>query len=107
MADQLSPIACDMTALSPEQRQRHGALSRQLAQATAEVKELPDGYAFRYASEEGTWLAAAEYVELERQCCPFFHFALEREPEGGPVWLRLTGGEGVKAFLASQIKQGA
>jgi hypothetical protein len=40
-----------MTALSPEQRQRHAALSRQLAQATAEVKELPDGYAFRYETD--------------------------------------------------------
>jgi ABC-type nitrate/sulfonate/bicarbonate transport system substrate-binding protein len=46
-----TPLACDMTALSPEQRQRHAALSRQLAQATAEVKELPDGYAFRYETD--------------------------------------------------------
>lgn len=93
-----------MAALSAGQRQRHTDLARQLAQATAEVKELPDGYAFRYATEDGTWLRAAEYVDLERRCCPFFGFALEQEPGAGSVWLRLTGSDDVKAFLATQIK---
>lgn len=105
MSEQTIPIACDMTALSPEQRQRHAVLSGQLLQTAVEVKELQNGYAFRYVSDRQTWLAAAEYVDLERRCCPFFAFALECEPAGGPVWLRLTGREGVKEFLAAQIER--
>ena len=71
--------------------------------ATREVRELADGYAFRYATDETIWLAAAEYVDLERRCCPFFSFALKREAEGA-VWLELTGQEGVKEFLATQLQ---
>jgi hypothetical protein len=41
----------------------------------------------------------AEWIALERRCCPFFRFQLDVEGETGPVWLRLTGA-GVKEFLA-------
>jgi hypothetical protein len=96
-------LACDLAALTPEQRQRHGQLMRQLVEATESIRELPDGFEFRYRTDEGTWLLVAEYVELERRCCPFFHFALIREPDGGPVSLRMSGGDGVKPFLRAQI----
>ena len=94
MNQQAIPIACDMDAFTPEQRQRYDEVSSHLRQATEEVIELPDGYAFRYRTDETTWLKAAEYVDLERRCCPFFAFALELEPESGAVWLKLTGREG-------------
>ena len=95
-------IACNLAAFTSEQRQRHTALSQQLAQAVQEVRELTDGYAFHYATDETTWLLAAEYVDLERRCCPFFTFTLVRESEGA-VWLQITGSEGVKDFLATQL----
>jgi hypothetical protein len=44
-------------------------------------------------------MAAAEWVSYERKCCPFFTFALEQSADGGPVWLRITGPEGVKVFI--------
>jgi hypothetical protein len=44
-------------------------------------------------------MALANFVEHERQCCPFYHFALEAEPNGGPFWLRMTGNDEVKAFM--------
>jgi len=46
---------------------------------------------------------AAEFISLERLCCPFLRFSLEVEPEGGPIWLRLTGREGVKAFIREEV----
>ena len=104
MSEQTVPIACNMNAFTPEQRQRHTEVSSQLKRATEEVKELSNGYAFRYRTDENTWMKAAEYVDLERRCCPFFAFALEREPESGTVWLKLTGQKGVKAFLAEQFQ---
>lgn len=41
----------------------------------------------------------AKYIENDRLCCPFFNFGVEVEPNNGPLWLRLTGGEGVKEIL--------
>ncbi len=105
MSEQTVPVACDMNAFTPEQRLRYNEVSSHLRQATEEAKELSNGYAFRYNTNEDTWMKAAEYVDLERRCCPFFAFALERESGSGAVWLKLTGREGVKAFLTEQIQR--
>lgn len=48
-------------------------------------------------------LRAAEFISLERLCCPFFGFALDVAPEGGALWLSLTGRDGVKPFIAAEI----
>ena len=45
----------------------------------------------------------SEFISLEKLCCPFLKFVIEVEAEGGPVWLRLTGREGVKAFIREEI----
>jgi len=48
-------------------------------------------------------LKAAEFISLEKLCCPFLAFRLDIDAEGGPVKLRLTGREGVKAFIREEI----
>jgi len=48
-------------------------------------------------------MKAVEFVANERLCCPFFGLAVEIEPEGGPLWLRLTGRDGVKPFIKAEI----
>lgn len=95
-------IACTMSALTTEQRQRRATLADQITM-NAEVNELPNGYAFSFANDE-IWMTVAEFVDLERRCCPFFAFALEREMKG-TVTLRLTGPEGTKAFIVTEIMQ--
>ncbi len=95
------PIACDLTAIPAEQREHHNATAEQIFASVLETREVPDGYAFHLPEEPGMLLKAAEFINLERLCCPFFNFALEVEPQGGPLWLKLTGGEGVKLFIQS------
>ncbi|MDQ3458163.1 MAG: hypothetical protein M3498_02485 [Deinococcota bacterium] len=102
-AAQPSPVACNLAAFTPKQRERYNRLLESLRQATVETRELPDGYAFRFATDESTWMKVAEYVSLERLCCPFFEFKLIHESEGGAVWLHMTGRE-VKEFLSSQLR---
>ncbi len=100
-----SPIACtrELDVFSPEQRERHETVGQQLKSAVQEVQELSDGYALRYSAETVSVLTLAEFITFERLCCPFLHFGLEVECEEGPVWLRLTGDEGVKEFLRAEI----
>lgn len=43
-----TPFACDMSALDEEQRTRVLALLEELKAKRQAIKELPDGYAFRY-----------------------------------------------------------
>jgi hypothetical protein len=103
MLDKESPFACDMTAIPADQRSAHAAATNRLFLAVESVRELPDGYSFRLSNESGVLLTAAEFIALERLCCPFFGFRLEIEREGGAVWLSLTGREGVKPFIMAEI----
>ena len=98
-----SPLACDMTAIPAEQRPIHLAAGRELFSGIRETRELSDGYQFRFDAEPDVVRRLAEFVALEKLCCPFLSFAIAIEAENGPVWLRLTGREGVKAFIREEI----
>jgi hypothetical protein len=98
-----SPFACDMSAFSPAERQQHMASIAEVFGAVEEIRELPDGYAFRLPAETAWVMKVADFITKERLCCPFFGFALQLEPERGALWLRLTGREGVKPFIKTEI----
>ncbi len=99
-----SRFACDLTAMTPEQRARHHALALLLRPAVVEFEELADGYAARFPMEAATVLLLAEFVTLERRCCPVFTLAVEVEREGGPLRLRITGRDGVKPFIRAEFR---
>jgi len=81
----------------------HLAKSRELFLQIQETRELSNGYEFRFADESDLLRRLAEFVSLEKLCCPFLRFDIEVEAERGPVWLRLTGREGVKEFIREEI----
>jgi hypothetical protein len=85
--------------MTPAQRQQHSKVAKELRKSAKEVKELPDGYAFRYAPDPALFMSAAEFITLESRCCSFYHFNLEKEPGDGPIWLRITGPKKAKPFI--------
>jgi hypothetical protein len=95
-------FACDMTAIPAADRPAHHTLTRRLmTEAAVDIRELPDGFAFRFPA--GEYQAVAEFVGRERLCCPFLTFTLELMPDRGPLVLRLTGPEGVKDFIRAEL----
>lgn len=95
-----SAFACNRLALTPEQRKRHfDELGPKLVSLRKAVRELPNGYEFGFPADSSTVQLVAEWAIGERACCPFFDIALHLEREGGPLWLSLTGREGVKQFI--------
>lgn len=100
-----SPFACSPSALSPVERKQHfedyGPSLRARLQG---VRETSDGYEFTFQSDPATYRLLAAWMLQERRCCPFFDLALRLEREGGPLALRLTGREGVKAFIVSEFE---
>jgi hypothetical protein len=71
--------------------------------SVTKIRERPDGYAFRLPTETGTIRTAATFIARERLCCPFFDFTLTVERDQGPVWLTLTGRDGVKAYVETSV----
>jgi hypothetical protein len=97
-------LVCNLTALNAEQRERHRVVLKQIRQVGQEVREVANGYAFRFLAETPVLLLLAEFISLEHHCCPFLEFALEIKTERGPAWLTVTGPEGVKEFLRAELR---
>jgi hypothetical protein len=98
-----SPFYCDMSAMTAEQRARHRTLAVVLRGAIVEFTELADGYAARFAMEPKTVQRLAEFISLERLCCPCFTLAIKIDRELGPLWLEITGRDGVKPFIRAEF----
>jgi|SRR4030095_16202465 hypothetical protein len=99
----VSPFACAMETIEAGRRQEHLANARYLFNRVLEIRELSDGFGFRLESGPDLLTRLAEFIDLERLCCPFFGFNVEVESEGGATWLKLTGREGVKPFIRAEI----
>jgi hypothetical protein len=98
-----SPFTCNVGGMNASERERWQALLTKLNSAKQEVRELSDGYAFKFPSDSGMVKDLAEFITYERACCPFFDFELVVEREGGPLWLRLKGRKGVKEFIRNEF----
>ena len=98
-----SPFACVMDAIETEKRGPHLANARTLFNRSEEIRELQNGYSFRFSNETEILTRLTDFIALERLCCPFFGFHVEVEPEGGAIWFSLTGRDGVKPFIQAEI----
>jgi hypothetical protein len=96
-------LACDLSALTPEQREHHIAQSPVLFASVQEARELPDGYSFRIPDSDNVLAQIADFMAHERLCCPFFNFGVTIEPYGGPIWVSLSGEEGVKELIRAEM----
>jgi len=97
------PIACDLNALRPAERERRRTLVGALARAVVGRAELHRGIELRVDSARLDLPALAEWIALERRCCPFLHFRIELAAGNGPVTVALSGGDGVKDFLLAEM----
>jgi hypothetical protein len=94
-------LACNMNALTKEQRIAHTALTKVLLQHSTR-KELHDGYEFTVDADHVSVTQLAGWVADESRCCPSVDFHLEL-PASGPLTLRLDGGIEVKEFIAAEL----
>lgn len=99
-AKKASPFYCNVHALNREERKRHfDELGPKLRSLRKSVRELENGYAFEFPGNDEVYQLVSEWAIQERRCCPFFDISLRLQPEGGPLWLILTGRPGTKDFI--------
>lgn len=62
------------------------------------IEETTDGWRllFRAANDLALLPSVANWIALERRCCPFPHFRVVLTPTA--LWLELGGPVGVKSF---------
>jgi uncharacterized protein HemX len=98
-----SKFYCNTKALTPEERARHKQLTEKLMAARREIVETEKGYEFQFSPKNISLAELSEWVVAESKCCPFFDFHLDLEKEGTLLCLRLTGEEGIKAFIRAEF----
>ena len=99
-----SKLYCNTKALNPTERARHKQLSEKLAAERKEIVETEKGYEFQFSPSDISLAELAEWVAAESKCCPFLDFHIDVEREGRLLCLRLTGEEGIKAFIRAEFR---
>jgi hypothetical protein len=94
-----APFACNLRAFQPEEKTRWRKLIDKVMPAVTTARELNDGYTLRIDANRASLVEVAEWIGLERKCCPFFDFQVDMHGEDGTMWLSLKGREGVKQFI--------
>jgi hypothetical protein len=94
------PIACDMSALSTDERNRYDVLRRSITSATQERVRTPEGLRLRLNTSVPL-RDVAEWMALERRCCPFLHLRLDL-PEDQDNWVELAGSSIAAASFISE-----
>ncbi|MDX6611896.1 MAG: hypothetical protein QOD75_1082 [Blastocatellia bacterium] len=97
------PVVCTLTG--PELQERRRSVLQQVRNAVVEIRELANGYAYCFPSQQELVKELAQLIDLERQCCPFLTFRLTIAAETGPLWLEMTGPEGTKEFLQTTFTE--
>ena len=91
-----------MDVLGEPGRARHAALLAELASAGPAVEELAEGFAFRFPSRPYLFLRVAEWIGLERECCPFLAIRLDIEHANRSLRVSVTGPAGTKDLLRAE-----
>jgi len=95
------PLACELTPA--EITARRATLLPGLLEQAAERTPLPNGFRWRFITSGACLAAVAETINTERQCCRFLRFVVTIEPDGGPLWLEITGPPGTTEFLETLL----
>src|ERR1700757_1656373 len=99
-----SLLACNVLALSSEERIRHfNEVGPALRSLKKSFRELDDGFEFEFPGDRATLQLLAEWIIQERECRRFFEITLRLEPEGGAAWLCLTASKSMAEFALSSF----
>lgn len=95
-------MTCKLT--SPELQKRKTTVLTELRKQVIEKNELTNGYAFRFEGSDAMIDKLNEFIKTERHCCDFFMFNLKIAGDQSSVWLELTGAEGAKDFIKTELE---
>src|SRR5947209_20326838 len=96
-------FACNLKAISVAERPRYNELVKRIRAAIRDRNEVATGYAFRLDSKTVTLPEAAEWIVMERLCCPFLTLQLSAAGNQADWVLTLTGPEGVKPLITAEF----
>lgn len=95
------PIACDMSAFTPDERRQYNALRSRVTSSVTGTAGTDTGFRMRL-DDSMTLPEIAEWVGLERRCCPFLTITLAVQPDEAR-WVELGGSRAIREFLSKEF----
>lgn len=96
-----SELSCKLT--TPELQKRKETVLASLKSQMTDKKELENGYAFKFPGTDKILDELTEFIKTERECCDFFTFGLSISGDKSEAWLELTGVDGAKDFITTEL----
>ncbi len=93
---------CKLT--TPEFRERKATVITELKGMMKKKKELKDGYSYKFSGSDEVVAKLNEFIKTEKECCDFLSFNLVVSKDKSTAWLEITGAEGVKDFIKTEIE---
>lgn len=88
-----------MSAQDPRDLRRRLRTTADVLTRFAEMRELEDGYAFRFPATRGWAEKLRTFAAEWGAACPRMTFEVAPSGDGEPLWLRIRGPEGTKQFV--------
>lgn len=101
--DKKPVFACNLKAISAAERPRYNELVKRVRAAIRKPSETAEGFTFKLDSNAVTLPEAAEWITMERLCCPFLTLQLAAAGNQTDWTLALTGSEGAKSIIAAEF----
>jgi hypothetical protein len=100
----VAPVfVCNLKAISAAERPRYNDLVKRIRAAIRDRSEISNGYAFKMDGKAVALPEAAEWVGMERLCCPFLTLQLSASGNQADWLLTLTGPTGVKQLITAEF----
>jgi len=99
-----SKFYCNRQALNLTERAHHKQLTDKLLATRTNIVETEKGYEFQFSPSTISLAELADWVAAEGKCCQFFDFHIDLERQSTLLCLRLTGEEGIKAFIRAEFE---
>ena len=93
------PIACNLKALTAQQRKQLDQIGERVISAITSSRELNDGYAFRVDPAKASLMDVTRWLDLWRRCCPFYEFRIDFHAADATVWLSVEGCPGAREYI--------
>jgi hypothetical protein len=94
-------IACKLT--TPELQKRKRTVIAELKKHVVNRNEIVDGVRYSFKDSDDIIFLLTDFIKTERLCCPFFVFNLVVGQDEGLITLQLSGPQGTKEFIETEI----
>jgi hypothetical protein len=95
-------LFCKLT--TPELRERKATVISNLRKQMLGKKELVNGFAYKFDGSDSMLDELTTFIKEERACCDFFMFKLSVSGDQSEAWLEITGPEGAKEFIITELE---